>query len=1325
MAAVGKVKVLAKVKAPVHLPVRVPNRPVVRPVTLQPALQVGAVNDPAEHEAEAMAARVVTSSAPAVPVQPNGSNRGQAAPARRSAEGQPNLDDLDEGTVPAEQADVTVAPAENVTTEGLEGKDLKELDSGKPKDTSGEPPAEDTPPIPDAPLPVAAALRRDETGATVGRMGGAAPQDVTNLVASPGPGRVLPRSVRQRIEPHFGLSFGDVRLHDSAADRRAARRIGARAFTHRNHIWLGDGESETNTRLMAHELTHVVQQTKGSEVLPLARAPVPVIRRGYFANKAESIARHVPGYTLITVLVGRKLISGDRVEMTAENLLGGFMGLIPGGTVIFDRLKEARVITEAFDWVKGKLGELNLTWSRIKSDLSEALDTLNPFKAARNVKNMVKRLVRDIVRFVTALAKKLLEFIVRGALKLAGPYAEKVWAILQRAGQTINLILEDPLGFAKNLVKAVVGGFKQFGLNIWEHLKKGLLGWLFGSLSDAGIELPSKLDFKGLLSIVLQILGLTYANFRARLVKKLGPKGEKMVTMLEKSVEVVKILLKEGFTGIWQKLLTMIDNFRQTMIGGLSEMIITSLVKAGIGWLAGLSNPVGAIIKVVLSIYNLITTFIERFQQIVDVCESIFNSVGAIARGQVKQATDFVEQTIGRTVPAIISFLAALIPVTGITSKIKAVIAKLRAPVTKAMDKLIDFLIKKAKKLFSKFISKVNKKRKYPSVNFKVGAKQHRIFAEKKGKKLVIKIASGEGKTGDAVEACHDRQMKLLKKAKGEGAEQSKAEARVVQAKTKKVDTDTDKAAKNVEPEAANENQLSRIETLQKELKAAGLELEAAAKTVDALPQISSQTDDCLFRAAEPRLEDFEGRQDDHAKLLKKGKTDFNDELPYSITSFYEMDHVIEKRFAKTVLENLPLIDPAKAKQRKDKKVQGSSDRSDRAGKFNAKLAKDQARGRRKGERAAGKSAAVQSQNAPPLGQIGKEIKRISETGPHLPAVAVYRHNHIRDKGLKDHKSIIEQARKKDDPHAHVKSSLKAQMNLEEKEMMAKVDADMAATKKIKSNMRKGIQEAKARNTEIFGLAGTRARRVKKSEKKERNHEQISSLLLFKGGNGAPNFLEKEGVGGPYGTLSGMTEHLERDHIIDKAYPKMAAAVPLLKPDEQEGLETQVRTSLKAQNKRMSAKRRQRLNAVKGAKLYPAGSKMAQYTDASGYAIPFYKPVAREITSATGGAISQSDLAGKASGTIADSISTFVIDGGDDKLAKARNTRADGIEKVLRDRTDAHVGHVKAAYEKQKGQIPSHQDPASQQAATAHMGKIIAQVKQSLAKARLETEQLF
>ena len=1323
MSAGHKVKVPVKALArprPAPAMLRLRHHP--RAASLQPALRVGAVDDPAEREAEAMAARVVASSAPAVgdaPVAPPASSH--AAPRlRRAVEDQPNLEDLKTPDLPAEQADVEVASSEDVDTTALDGGDTSELDGGQPTDTAGEPPAPDSPPIEDAPPPV---LGRSEADAVVGRAGGAAPRDVSDLVSNPGAGRPLPRAVRQRIEPHFGTSFRDVRLHDGPADRRAAARIGARAFTHGQRIWLGEGESHTNTRLMAHELTHVVQQTRGSEALPLAREPV--IRRGYFADKAESVARHVPGYTLITVLIGRTLISGKQVSMTAENLLGGLLGLIPGGTLVFDRLREARVVQEAFDWVKGTLHELNLTWTRIKGDLANALDTLNPIKAARNVKRMVVALVRDIVRFVKAIAKKLLELIVRGALKLAGNRAEEVWRILQNAGQVLTAILEDPLGFVKNLIKAVVGGFQQFGSNILEHLKKGLLGWLFGTLTEAGITLPARLDFKGLIGLVLQLLGITYQSFRKKLVKQLGPRGEKMVSMLETSVEVVKILLKEGFVGVWQKLLGMIDGLKQRLLGGLSSFVSTSLVKAGIAWLASLTNPVGAIVKIVLSIYTMIVTFIERFDQIKAVATSIFDSVGTIARGQIAQAANFIEQTIGRSVPVVISFVAALVPVSGITKKIRDVIDALRTPVDRAMDAMLAFLIKKAKKLFSRLIAKLNGQRAYPSANFMIGEKQHRIFVQREGNTLEVLLASKQPKRVQEVELVHQAEMEKIEGTEGPAVTAAMAIANAIQKQAAAADEHVGTKAKTIEPASEKVNQRKGLEALEAELAKAAKELDAAGKATDTNPAISSQTDVALFRAAEPRLADFEGEAGPYRELKAKSTKPISKRIPDRISTYYEMDHAIEKRFAKVVLENLPLIDPANADERPVGAVQEGKHRADRAAAFNAQLAADQAKGERKGERRAGASAAIQSGDATPLGLIGTgEFKKIPDTAPEFPALATYRLNHIKDKGLKSHVSIIEKARTMEDPHAHVKSSLKAQLQLEVEEIKAKMKVDTSATPEIRARVDAGLEIARAETNRIFGLDGTAARTLDDDEKRKRAFEESSSVLGFEGGKGAPNFLEVEGVGGLYGHLRS-SRHLERDHIVDKAFPKKAATLPLLNAADEARLDDVLADRTKATETPLTADQATRLAQLRSARLFPPSTKIALYTDDTGYAIPLYKPLADVVTAAMRRTPGPTEVAARATFFDAGTMADHVLDGSDATLAAVRQGKARQVAQVLRGRTAHHADEVAAVYAEEVRTVPTRQEPAARAQAQAHMARIAGQVSTSLAEARRKTDALF
>jgi hypothetical protein len=80
-------------------------------------------------------------------------------------------------------------------------------------------------------------------------------------IASKGAGEPMQSSTRDTLESGFGADLSDVRVHDDSSAHSAADALNARAFTHRNDIWLGRGESQHNVPLMAHEATHVVQQT--------------------------------------------------------------------------------------------------------------------------------------------------------------------------------------------------------------------------------------------------------------------------------------------------------------------------------------------------------------------------------------------------------------------------------------------------------------------------------------------------------------------------------------------------------------------------------------------------------------------------------------------------------------------------------------------------------------------------------------------------------------------------------------------------------------------------------------------------------------------------------------------------------------------------------------------------------------------------------------------------------------------------------------------------------------------------------------------------------
>ncbi len=93
----------------------------------------------------------------------------------------------------------------------------------------------------------------------------AAPTSVTEVLASRG--RPLDPVLRQDMEQRFGHDFSSVRVHTGAPAHDSARSLRALAYTVGNSIVFGTGQYAPGTRagrsLIAHELTHVVQQGGG------------------------------------------------------------------------------------------------------------------------------------------------------------------------------------------------------------------------------------------------------------------------------------------------------------------------------------------------------------------------------------------------------------------------------------------------------------------------------------------------------------------------------------------------------------------------------------------------------------------------------------------------------------------------------------------------------------------------------------------------------------------------------------------------------------------------------------------------------------------------------------------------------------------------------------------------------------------------------------------------------------------------------------------------------------------------------------------------------
>ncbi|MCP5409097.1 MAG: DUF4157 domain-containing protein [Chromatiaceae bacterium] len=163
-----------------------------------------------------------------------------------------------------------------------------------------------------------------------------APASVKRLLNSPG--KPLGASTRSFFEPRFARDFSDVRVHIGKEASSTAREINARAFTLGRDLVFADGEyqpdSHAGRHLLAHELTHVVQQGQAQPGDRIQRLPFGIqLPSGmrFLDSTEEGILSAVYGSSLnfSRILLSDGLGGGGRPFTLYMNL-----PLIGGVTVI-------------------------------------------------------------------------------------------------------------------------------------------------------------------------------------------------------------------------------------------------------------------------------------------------------------------------------------------------------------------------------------------------------------------------------------------------------------------------------------------------------------------------------------------------------------------------------------------------------------------------------------------------------------------------------------------------------------------------------------------------------------------------------------------------------------------------------------------------------------------------------------------------------------------------------------------------------------------------------------------------------------------------------
>ncbi|WP_127995380.1 eCIS core domain-containing protein [Piscinibacter defluvii] len=422
-----------------------------------------------------------------------------------------------------------------------------------------------------------------------------------------------------------------------------------------------------------------------------------------FMEPLAGFCRQIPGYGLVTVMLGRDPFTGAAVPRSALNVVRAFAEFIPGGTEKVDQLVQSGALQRAHDWFVQETTARNLTWERVTGTFAAAWaslqlsDVLHPIDTLQRIVGLFRPLLADLVSFAGAALMKLLELIYEAAMGAGG---RRILDILMRARATFLVIIRNPVGFLRNLLGAVGQGVRQFMTNILAHLRDGVIAWLTGPVARAGIQMPERWDLRGIIWFVLQILGLTWARVREKLVRLLG---ERVVAGLESAFALLQEIRQRGLVqALRDRVTEFFGSLRDAALGAIRSFIQQRLVMAGIQQLLSLLSPVGAVIQAIIKTYTTIQFFIQRINQILDLVESVVNSIAAIASGAIGAAANFVERTMARTIPVILDFLARFIGLGDVGAQVQRTIRDLQASVDRMLDRAVDWIRRQASSLASR-----------------------------------------------------------------------------------------------------------------------------------------------------------------------------------------------------------------------------------------------------------------------------------------------------------------------------------------------------------------------------------------------------------------------------------------------------------------------------------------------------------------------------------------------------------------------------------------------------------------------------------------------